>query len=331
MKRLKLCVIGAGAMGSSYGGLLAKLGHEVLLVDRWSAHVEAINRDGLQLDGVCGQHRLALTACQDVPDGLDADLAMIWTDTNNTRQAALIAERALAAGGFAVTLQNGVGNVETLVEVLGQHRVLAGSSMCSAAMRGPARAILTHMGMTSLGEIGGGSSPRVESLCQELKAAGFEVRAYPDIMSLIWTKFALNCAINALCAATGLRLGELARTPAVDRLQDHLIDEILAVIAAKGITLADPDLRATVKAHCWGKFSRPSMLQAIEAGKATEIDALNAQVVLAGLQLGIPTPYNDALVLLLKGVEHKANAARGRTDADYAALEAQVTGPRPAS
>ena len=108
MKRLKLCVIGAGAMGSSYGGLLAKLGHEVLLVDRWSAHVEAINRDGLQLDGVCGQHRLALTACQEVPDGLDADLAMIWTDTNNTRQAALIAERALAAGGFAVTLQNGV-------------------------------------------------------------------------------------------------------------------------------------------------------------------------------------------------------------------------------
>jgi hypothetical protein len=73
------------------------------------------------------------------------------------------------------------------------------------------------------------------------------------------------------------------------------------------------------------------MLQAIEAGKATEIDALNAQVVLAGLQLGIPTPYNDALVLLLKGVEHKASAARGRTDADYAALEAQVTGPRPAS
>ncbi len=92
------------------------------------------------------------------------------------------------------------------------------------------------------------------------------------------------------------------------------------------ITLTDPDLRATVKKHCWSKYSRPSMLQHIDAGKRTEIDNLNAKLVEEGRRLGIPTPYNDALVMLLKGVEHKATVARGRTEADYHRLEAEVVG-----
>jgi 2-dehydropantoate 2-reductase len=319
---MRICVIGAGAMGAAYGGLLSELGHDVTFVDTWSDNVDAINAKGLRVDGVKGTHIFKVAATSNAPHGLDADLAMIWTDSNNTRHAAETAKAALAKDGFAITLQNGIGNVETLVEVLGAARVAAGSSMCSAAMQGPAHSTLTHMGMTSVGEIGGGGSPRVEALRDELAKAGFEVRVYPDIMSLIWTKFALNCSINALCATTGLRLGELARVPAVDRFQDKVMDEILAVVAAKGITLADPDLRATVKGHCWKKFSRPSMLQHIESGKRTEIDALNAKIVEEGAKLGVPTPYNESLVMLLKGVEFKAGPGRGRSESDYTRLEA---------
>lgn len=318
---MRICVIGAGAMGAAYGGLLSTLGHDVTFVDTWTDNVDAINARGLRVDGVKGDRTFKVAATSNVPRGLEADLAMIWTDSNNTRLAAEAAKAVLAPSGFAITLQNGIGNVEALVEVLGKARVAAGSSMCSAAMKGPGHSTLTHMGTTSIGEIDGGSSPRIDALCTELKQAGFEARVYPDIMSLIWTKFALNCSINALCATTGLRLGELARVPAMDRFQDLIMDEILAVVAAKGITLADPDLRATVKAHCWKKFSRPSMMQHVDAGKRTEIDALNAKIVEEGGKLGIATPYNAALVMLLKGVEHKASSCRGRSEADYAHLE----------
>ena len=328
---MRVCVIGAGAMGSTFGGLLARAGHDVTLVDTWSEHVAAINARGLRLDGVKGELQIPARATVDLPRGLQADLAMIWTDANNTRRAAVTAAAALAPDGFAITLQNGIGNVETLVEVLGKPRVAAGSSMCSAAMRGPGHASFTHMGMTSVGEIDGGGSARVERLREALAQARFEARVHPDIMALIWSKFAHNCAVNAICATTGLRVGEVARVAALDRLQDHVIDEILAVTQAQGITLDDPDFRAHVKAHCWKKFNRPSMLQHIEAGKRTEIDALNARLVEEGRRLGVPTPYNDALACLLKGVEHRRREATGRTEADYAALEAQAERePRPA-
>lgn len=328
---MRVCVIGAGAMGSTFGGLLARAGHDVTFVDTWAEHVAAINAGGLRLDGVKGELQIPARATVDLPRGLQADLAMIWTDANNTRRAAETAAAALAPDGFAITLQNGIGNVETLVEVLGKPRVAAGSSMCSAAMRGPGHASFTHMAMTSVGEIDGGASARVERLRDALAAAGFEARVHPDIMSLVWSKFAHNCAVNAICATTGLRVGEIARVAALDRFQDHVIDEILAVTQAKGITLDDPDFRGHVKAHCWKKFNRPSMLQHIEAGKRTEIDALNARLVEEGRRLGVPTPYNDALACLLKGVEHRRREATGRTEADYAALEAQAERePRPA-
>jgi 2-dehydropantoate 2-reductase len=328
---MKICVIGAGGMGSTFGGLLARAGHDVTFVDTWQEHVAAVNARGLRLDGVKGEIVVRARAATAPPGDLGADLAMIWTDANNTRRAAETAAIALAPDGFAITLQNGIGNVETLIEVLGKPRVAAGSSMCSAAIRGPGHASFTHMGVTSVGEIDGGASARVELLREALALAGFEARVHPDIMALVWTKFAHNCAVNAICGTTGLRTGEFARVPALDRLQDRVIDEILAVTQAKGIRLDVPYFRAAVKTHSWRKFNRPSMLQHIEAGKRTEIDALNARLVEEGRRLGVPTPYNDALACLLKGVEHKRREAGGRTEADYAALEAQAARePRPA-
>lgn len=327
---MRICVIGAGGMGSVFGGLLARAGHDVTFVDTWEQNVAAINASGLRLDGVKGQLVIPARAFAEPPRSLAADLAMIWTDANNTRRAAETATAVLAPDGFAITLQNGIGNVETLVEVLGKPRVAAGSSMCSAAMRGPGHASFTHMGMTSVGEIDGGGSARVDRVREALAQAGFEARVHPDIMSLVWTKFAHNCAINAICATTGLRVGEVSQVQALDRFQDRVIEEILAVTKASGVSLDDPDFAAHVKAHCRAKFNRPSMLQHVEAGKRTEIDALNARLVEEGRRLGVPTPYNDALACLLKGVEHKRREVAGRTEADYARLEAEAArSPRP--
>ena len=132
---MKITVVGAGAMGGSYGGLLALAGHEVCLIDAWHAHVDAINRDGLRVDGVRGDHRVRAAASSG-PIGGGADIVIVLVDANNTAAAAETARHVLAPDGFAITFQNGIGNVEQLQAALGWDRVLGGSSMCSAASMG---------------------------------------------------------------------------------------------------------------------------------------------------------------------------------------------------
>jgi 2-dehydropantoate 2-reductase len=321
---MRIAVVGAGAMGGSYGGLLGRAGHEVALIDTWADHVEAINRDGLRLEGARGEHVIRIDA-KVAPSrkGL-AEVAIVFVDANNTGEAARTAAEILAPDGFAITFQNGIGNVETLQAALGRERVLGGSSMCSAAVRAPGGVALTHHATTSLGEVDGRESERAHALAGALNGAGLETGIAPDVMATIWTKFALNCAINAICATTGLRLGELARLPELDAFQDRVIDEILAVVAGRGIRLTDPKLRATVKEHCWSKFSRPSMLQHVGAGRRTEIDALNGALVREAGALGIPVPYNESLVALLKGRELHERRKREQPDLDYDAWEARV-------
>jgi 2-dehydropantoate 2-reductase len=321
---MRIAVVGAGAMGGSYGGLLARAGHEVTLIDTWADHVEAINREGLRLEGARGEHVIKVAA-EVAPSRTGfGELAIVFVDANNTGDAARTAAKVLAPDGFAITFQNGIGNVETLQAALGRERVLGGSSMCSAAVRGPGHVALTHHATTSLGETDGGESERARALAAALSEAGLATRIAPDVMATIWTKFALNCALNAICATTGLRLGEVARLAEFDEFQDRVLDEILAVVAGRGIRLTDPNLRDTVKKHCRSKFSKPSMLQHVGAGRRTEIDALNGALVREARALGIPVPYNESLVALLKGRELHERRRREQPDLDYDAWEARV-------
>ena len=159
---MKIAVVGAGAMGGSYGGHLARTGHDVLLVDTWREHVERINRDGLALHGLLGTHRVPVPASETADRPGWADLVIVFVDANSTRVAAQSAVSLRAPDGVVVTFQNGVGNVEVLEEVVGAEHVLGGSSMCSAAMNGPGAPNLTHLGPTSVGELDDGAlTPRL--------------------------------------------------------------------------------------------------------------------------------------------------------------------------
>jgi 2-dehydropantoate 2-reductase len=320
---MRITVVGAGAMGGSYGGLLASAGHEVSLIDTWEAHVDAINRAGLRVDGILGEHRVRVPAATG-PIGDRAALAIVFVDANNTAAAAATAAEVLAPDGFAMTFQNGIGNVEKLQAALGRERVLGGSSMCSAASRGPGHVALTHLGKTTIGETDGALRPRTEALAEALNGAGFETEIAPDVMAVIWEKFALNCCINAIAATTGLRAGEIARLPELDAFQDRIVAEVMAVTAAKGIRLPTPDLPAKIKAHCRRKFNKPSMLQHVEAGRRTEIDALNAALLREAEVLGVAAPYNEALVALLKGRELHQRRKIHEPDLDYEAWEARI-------
>jgi 2-dehydropantoate 2-reductase len=321
---MRFCVVGAGSMGSLYGGLLARAGFDVTLVDLWQEHIDTIRRDGLHLDGITGDLRIPIRATSRVADVSPVDCAIILTDANSTRAAADAGRRVLGEAGFALTLQNGIGNVETLGEVLGGGRVMGGISNHSAALRAPGHVTHTHAAPTWIGELDGRPTGRLRETEQALAKAGFTPVVVDNILAHIWNKFVLNCGINAISAVTGLRLGEIARTPPVDELQTRIIEEVLAVVRAKGVRLTDEDPMRVIKEHCRKKYNKPSTLQHVEQGKRTEIDALNGALVREARRLGVPTPYNDALTLLLKGVEkHWAQTVRGPA-IDYDRLEAEA-------
>ncbi|HEX9837322.1 MAG TPA: ketopantoate reductase family protein [Alphaproteobacteria bacterium] len=321
---MKVTVVGAGAMGASYGGLLSVAGHEVGLIDIRADHVAAIERDGLHVDGVLGDHRVRLSAAAAPAKGQRAEVAIVFADTNNTRAAAKTAAGLLSRDGVAVTFQNGLGNVEALQAEIGPKRVLGGSSMCGATSRGPGHVTLTHMGLTSVGEIDGRASARATALVEALRGAGFEAQLAPDIMAVIWQKFVVNCGVNAIAATTGLRPGEIARLADVDAFQDRVLAEVMAVIAAKGITLPNPDIVAAIKDGCRRNFNLPSMLQHVRAGRKTEIEALNGALIREAKAAGVATPCNEALVALLKGRELARMREVAEPDLDYDAWQARV-------
>lgn len=330
---MRVCVIGAGALGGSFAARLATLaGEEVALVDAWPEHVAAIARDGLVALGeppVPGPARLQAWLPETALIGR-FDLALVAADANNTRPAAEVAARVLDDGGFALTLQNGIGNIETLSEVLGAERVLGGSTMCSFRVEGPGRVRQTHAGPTTIGELDGRRSERVEAVAAMLRRAGYEVAVSEDIAAVVWTKLMVNLSINPISAITGLRTGEFARVEATDRFQDRLLDEAFAVVRAKGIELDEATIRAKIKAQCWYKYNEPSMLQHFKAGRRTEIDAINGALVREAQALGVPVPFNEALTMLIKGREHHEQKRASGVVPDWDALEREAAAaPRP--
>ncbi len=321
---MKIAMIGAGAMGGSYGATLARAGHDVTLIDSWEAHVKAINKDGLNADGALGDHQVRMDAFTSPPADLNADLAIVFVDTNNTRDGAAAAKAALSESGYAITCQNGIGNVDILQDVLGKERVLGGSSMCSAARHDAGHVTLTDLDVTSIGEVDGADSERVQALAKLLSDAGLPTEVLPDIMAKIWQKFIVNCAFNALCATTGLRTGEMMHVPEMNALQDRILDEVIAVTEAKSIRLPDPDTVTKIKVNGRKRMNKPSMLQHVSAGRKTEIDSINGALIREAQKLGIPTPYNEALVALLKGREQSQLRLIHEPDFDYSAWEERI-------
>jgi 2-dehydropantoate 2-reductase len=241
----------------------------------------------------------------------------------------VIAARVLRADAVALTLQNGIGNVEILVAELGPGRVLGGSTMCSFRSVAPGVVEQTNVAATTIGALDGSIGGRVLAVRDLLRGAGYPTEASPEIMAVIWQKLVVNIAINPICGITGLRMGELARLAATDRYQDLLLEEALAVGRAKGLNLPEAALREKIKAHCWDKYSKPSMLQHLEAGRRTEIDALNGALVREAAALGVPVPYNDAIAMLIAGRQLHEHRRAHEPRLDYAALEAAATEPRP--
>src|SRR5258706_4488122 len=297
-------------MGSVFGAGLQSTGAAVTLFDITEPHIEAIRTRGLTLGDASGERLVAIAASSRIVEIVDMDLALVLADSNATAAVAPLVSNVLAKDGLALTLQNGIGNVEALAAALGAQRLIAGSTLNSATFVGPGHVRHTNVGPTVIGRPEGPSTERVHALAGRLSAAGFPTVVSDNVMGHVWAKFVLNCVINPLCALTGLRPGEIARHPPTARLLQRLLDESLAVAAAKGIRLPGPDLRRDVLSHAFERYNRPSMLQHVESGRRTEIEALNGALVREASSLGLAVPYNEAVWAAVSGVD--ARHARER-------------------
>ncbi|HZD26815.1 MAG TPA: ketopantoate reductase family protein, partial [Alphaproteobacteria bacterium] len=244
---MRICVIGTGAIGTLYAARLALAGHEVTMLSSSAGTAAAIARDGLRLEEPDGAHAVPMRAAADPAALPRAEAALVLTDATRTAAAAGLAAGVLEADGFAVTLQNGIGNAEILADALGEARVAAGVTYHSAAGERPGHARHTNDGRTIMGEVDGRRSPRLDRLAAALGDTGFKVTVSDDVTGAIWSKLVLNCAVNPICAVTGLRTGEIALSPDADAVQDGIVAEALAVVAAKGIRLSFDDPVARVK------------------------------------------------------------------------------------
>ncbi|MEM6622540.1 MAG: 2-dehydropantoate 2-reductase [Pseudomonadota bacterium] len=317
-------VIGAGAMGGTMAAALVRGGARVVIVDTDAAHVSTINDEGLRVHGL-SKHEDAMSlkvpANCVAPGAAVADLAVVMTPAFETSAAAQTAAAVLKPGGSAVSLQNGLGNAEALIDVLGHERVFMGSTRASADRPALGCPRVTKMDPTKVGELNGQTSERATWLAACFDRGGMPSSVTENIQGVLWSKFIHNCCINALSAITGLRMGEVTRIPDLGALRYAISDEALAVARANGIRLEHPDPLPKMEIHVWRKFTKPSMLQHVDQGRMIEIDAINGWLVREATRLGLSVPVNQVVTALARGRAQAQIIASGPTP-DYAALTA---------
>jgi 2-dehydropantoate 2-reductase len=305
---VKICILGAGSLGSAIGGMLSGGGSEVFLVNRSRAHVEAINRAGLCLrdgatDTIVRPH--AATDCS----GMEPmDLVVVLVKSADTRSAVESAYAAIGPHTVVMSLQNGLGHEDILAEVVGRARVLAGKSYAGGVMLEPGIVLSGTRGKeTLIGELDGSSTERVRRIADTFTRAGLATTVSADIMATMWDKLLVNVATGALSGITGLTYGELYAVPEVRECALAAVGEAMAVARASGVriaTAAAEDAWTKAAAGLPASF-KASMLQSLEKGTRTEIDFINGAVVRQGAQCGVATPVNRALVAAIKGIEHR--------------------------
>ena len=300
--------MGAGAMGCLYGGHLAEAGVDVSLVDVWREHVDAINAKGLHMTGVSGDRVVHVPATTDPETVGVVDLVLLFVKSYDTAQAVRDSCSLIGGDTCVLTLQNGLGNLEAITEAVGAGRALGGTTSHGSTLICPGEIRHAGVGPTVIGTLDGGSRSMAETAADMFNGAGLQTRVSGDVRGDIWGKVLVNLGINALTALTGLRNGQLLEVPELRRLMRLAVEEGMRVAEADGVDLGPLDHVAHVYtvAEATG-VNRSSMLQDVDRGRRTEIDALNGAVVGLGEKRGVETPVNRALTALVKGLEHGAS------------------------
>ena len=299
---LSVAVLGAGAVGCFYGGMLARAGHRVTLIGR-PQHVQAIQANGLRMQTLSFDEAVPLAASTEASAVADADLVLFAVKSTDTETAGAQMREHLQPGALVLCLQNGVDNAERLRAVLPGVDVAAAVVYVATEMAGPGH--LRHHGR---GELVIEPSPTSDVVARTLIAAGVPTEVSDNVRGALWAKLILNCAYNALSAVGRIPYGELVQRPGVRDVMRDVVAECRAVAAADGVNLPG-DVDAAVRRIAETMPSQfSSTAQDLMRGKPSEIDFLNGYVVRRGDALGVPTPANRVLWAAVKLAEGSAAA-----------------------
>lgn len=304
---MNIVIVGAGAMGSAIGVLLAQARNQVTLLDVSKETVDVINRDGLKIQNKAGEislHRVpAVTSASQIQGPVD--LVLVFVKCYHTASAITSVLPLIGPQTTVLSLQNGWGNGPRIASIIGADRVILGVCYHSATVLGPGHVLHAGRGQTFIGELDAAVSPRVEAVARTFNEAGIPVEASGQVLREIWAKLALNVATLPTSSTTRITADRLLSTPEMEELMRALLAEVVAVAQAQGIPLAFEE-RWTVIHNLLQKLppgSKGSMLQDVEKGRATEIDVMCGAIIEAGKRLGRPTPYNHAMFCLIRALE----------------------------
>jgi 2-dehydropantoate 2-reductase len=301
---MRIAVVGAGAMGSLFGGRLAESGHEVMLVAANDRQIEALNAAGLRLETDDGDRRVKVQARRAAAVEGQFDLIVVFTKGMHTRTAVQSVAHLVGPATWALTLQNGLGNAETIAAVVPAARIAMGVTNIPAD-RICADHVRSHGGgSVRIGTMSGAPDPAIERIRRALDEAGLPCGADASILAAIWEKVAFNAAMNSLAALTRLRVGALGDHADGRALASAVVEESLAVARASGIAV-DPGRVHAAIAHGFREHRAhaPSMLQDVLAGRATEIESINGAIVAAAEAAGVAVPVTQTLLRLVRLAE----------------------------
>ena len=299
-KPMKIAVMGAGAVGCYYGGMLARAGHDVVLVAR-PQHVQAIERAGLRMETKSFDEHVRLAASTEPGAVQGAKLVLFSVKSTDTEAAGAQIRPYLPADALVLCLQNGVDNADRLRTVLPPRQVLAAVVYVATEMAGPG-----HVKHHGRGELVIEPSGASEAVAQALIAAGVPTEISSNVRGALWTKLVINCAYNAVSAIAQRPYGENVQSVGILDVMRDVVDECLAVAKAEGVQLPG-DVHVAVRnivETMPAQYS--STAQDLARGKRSEIDYLNGLIVRRGEALGIPTPANRVLWALVKLLERKS-------------------------
>lgn len=302
---MKVVIVGPGAMGCLFGALFTKKKQaEVWLLDNDSKRAKTISESGIIVEGMGQTFTTKVNITSRIKDIPQCDLVILCVKSYDTETVAKTIEPLLSEDTNVLTLQNGLGNIEMIAEIVGFDRVLGGVTANGATLMADGHIRFAGKGETVIGKIGGRLTVPMRSIRELFNKSGFSTRLSKDINGLIWSKLVINVGINALSAITRLNNGRLIESPGTREILSLVVTEAVKVAKKKRIKLIHDDPIQKVESVCRATANNlSSMLQDILKKKKTEVDYINGAIVRQGKSLGIKTPANVILTDLVKSIE----------------------------
>ncbi len=298
---MKAAVVGTGAVGGYFGGLLARAEHEVTFIAR-GAHLDAIKRNGLRVESqLDGDFTVPGNATDDTAEAGPQDLVLFTVKMYHNSEAVRSLAPMIGPETIVLTLQNGIDNGEILAEAVGESQVMIGSAYMEGRISEPGVVIQDGPGIAAFGEMKVGISRRGENLLQRFQEAGWRVNLHENMPGMLWKKFAYIAGSAAVCAAANCVYEEMRTKPETRALIQNAVEEALAVGRARGAPIMSDSLAwAMDSLDRFPGQGRASMAKDFTEQRPVELEGLTGTVVRMARELNIPTPVNDFLYAILK-------------------------------